>query len=125
MLYGLHHVQLAIPAGGEPAARAFYGGLLGLDEVTKPAHLASRGGAWFERGPVRVHLGVEDPFRPARKAHPAFLVSDLPALRVKLDAAGHYYLPDGELPGYDRIFTDDPFGNRIELLGPARDRKHL
>ncbi len=125
MLYGLHHVQLAMPEGGEPEARAFYSVLLGLDEVAKPPHLAKRGGAWFGRGTVQVHLGVETPFSPARKAHPAFLVSDLPALCARFDAADHAYRPDGDLPGYDRIYTDDPFGNRIELLEPARNRALL
>jgi len=125
MLYGLHHVQLAMPARGEPAARDFYGRLLGLDEVAKPADLAARGGAWFERGAVRIHLGIEEPFRPARKAHPAFLVSDLTALCARLEEAGHTPRPDDALPGYDRVFVDDPFGNRIELLEPARDRAFL
>ncbi len=125
MLYGVHHVQLAIPAASEDAARAFYAGLLGLDEVAKPPPLAKRGGVWFERGSVRLHLGVEAPFHPARKAHPAFLVSDLPALCARFDAAGQNYRSDADLPGYDRIFTEDPFGNRIELLEPARDRALL
>lgn len=119
MLCALHHVQLAMPAGREPEARGFYSGLLGLDEVPKPPVLARRGGVWFERGPVRVHLGVDDPFRPARKAHPAFLVSDLPALCARFDAAGQDYRHDAALPGHDRIYTDDPFGNRIELLEVA------
>lgn len=119
MLQALHHVQLAMPEGGEPEARRFYGDLLGLDEVAKPPTLAPRGGVWFERGAVRVHLGVETPFRPARKAHPAFVVSDLAALLGRFDAAGQGYRPDDALPGFARVFTDDPFGNRIELLGPA------
>ncbi|HCQ67494.1 MAG TPA: glyoxalase [Rhodobacteraceae bacterium] len=125
MLNELHHVQLAMPKGGEPEARDFYADLLGLDEVPKPPDLARRGGVWFERGPVRVHLGIEEPFRPARKAHPAFLVSDLAALRARFDAVGQSYRTDGALPGYDRIYTDDPFGNRIELLEPARGRAAL
>jgi len=125
MLNELHHVQLAMPKGGEPEARDFYADLLGLDEVPKPPDLARRGGVWFERGPVRVHLGIEEPFRPARKAHPAFLVGDLAALRARFDAAGQSYRTDGALPGYDRIYTDDPFGNRIELLEPARGRAAL
>lgn len=125
MLTSLHHVQLAMPAGGEAQARGFYAGLLGLPEVAKPPRLAGRGGAWFERGPVRVHLGTEDPFQPARKAHPAFVVGDLAALCARFDAAGHSYRPDdrpdGTLPDHDRIFTEDPFGNRIELMQPARN----
>ena len=114
----LDHIQLAMPAGREAEARAFYAGLFGLAEVEKPAALAQRGGCWFERGLVKVHLGVEPEFRPARKAHPAFLVEDLPALVASLAAAGHPALPDLELPGYDRVYGDDPFGNRIELMQP-------
>lgn len=119
-IVGLDHVQLAIPAGGEPAARLFYGGLLGLDEVPKPPHLAARGGCWFERGAVKLHLGVDPDFRPARKAHLALLVDDLRALSGRLEAAGHAVRTDEPLDGYDRIFVDDPFGNRIELLEPRR-----
>jgi catechol 2,3-dioxygenase-like lactoylglutathione lyase family enzyme len=114
----LHHVQLAMPAGGEPRAREFYQGLLGIPEVPKPTAMAARGGCWFERGELRVHLGIEADFRPARKAHPAFVVSDLAALTARLRAASHACREDGELGGYDRIFVDDPFGNRIELLEP-------
>jgi catechol 2,3-dioxygenase-like lactoylglutathione lyase family enzyme len=112
----LHHVQLAMPPGGEARAREFYQGLLGIPEVPKPPQPARRGGCWFERGPVRVHLGVEDEFRPARKAHPAFIVRDLPALAARLVAAGHECRADQELPGYRRVFVADPFGNRVELL---------
>ena len=116
---GLDHVQLAMPAGREAEARAFYGGLLGLCEVEKPPRLAERGGCWFERGELKVHLGVEEAFRPARKAHPAFLVEGLPALAQQLERAGHPVMADRELPGYDRVFVDDPFGNRIELMQRA------
>ncbi len=125
MLYALKHVQLAMPAGREPEARNFYVRLFGLEEVPKPPDLARRGGTWFAPGSVRVHLGIEDPVRPARKAHPAFLVEDLAALRARFNAAGHDYRSDGALPGHDLIFTDDPFGNRIELLEPARARAFL
>lgn len=125
MLLDLHHVQLAMPRGREPEARAFYAGLLGLEEVPKPPRLTARGGAWFERGAVRVHLGIEEPFRPARKAHPAFVVQDLAALCARFDAAGHRYRADDALPDHDRIFTEDPFGNRIELMHPASDRQIL
>jgi catechol 2,3-dioxygenase-like lactoylglutathione lyase family enzyme len=115
----LDHVQLAMPAGGEDRARAFYAALLGLAEVPKPAHLAVRGGCWFERGTVKVHLGVEPEFRPARKAHPAFLVEDLRSLAASLNAAG-FATRDGEpLEGYRRIDVNDPFGNRIELMEPT------
>jgi catechol 2,3-dioxygenase-like lactoylglutathione lyase family enzyme len=115
----LHHVQLAMPRGGEARAREFYQGLLGLPEVPKPAALAARGGCWFERGPVRVHLGVEGEFRPARKAHPAFIVRNLPALAARLAAAGYACRADDEFQGYQRVFVADPFGNRVELLEPA------
>lgn len=116
---GLHHVQLAMPAGREAEARAFYTGLLGIPEVPKPARLARRGGAWFEDGSVKVHLGVEAEFRPARKAHPGLLVRDLPALVARLRDAGHAVVDDEPLEGYDRVYVDDPFGNRLELLEPT------
>jgi catechol 2,3-dioxygenase-like lactoylglutathione lyase family enzyme len=116
---GLHHVQLAMPAGREAEARTFYAGLLGIPEVPKPANLAARGGCWFERGAVRIHLGVEADFRPARKAHPALLVSELEALCARLRAAGCRLKDDEPLEGFVRTFVDDPFGNRIELLQAA------
>ena len=108
MITGLHHVQLAAPAGSEPLLREFYGGVLGLQEVPKPPDLAKRGGVWFRGEGVEVHLGIEDDFRPARKAHPAFLVDDLDAFGTET--------PDDLLPGYRRIYLTDPVGNRIELL---------
>jgi catechol 2,3-dioxygenase-like lactoylglutathione lyase family enzyme len=113
---GIDHVQLAMPPGGEDAARAFYAGLLGVPEVPKPMPLAARGGCWFEAGAVRLHLGVEADFRPTRKAHPALLVADYAALAARLAAAGHPVRADDELPGVTRGFVDDPFGNRIELI---------
>jgi catechol 2,3-dioxygenase-like lactoylglutathione lyase family enzyme len=119
LVNAIDHVQLAMPAGGEDKARAFYSGLLGVPEVPKPANLAKRGGCWFERGDLKIHLGVEADFRPARKAHPAFLVDDLPALTRILRSAGHEPKTDEPLEGYDRIYVDDPFGNRIELLQPS------
>lgn len=114
----LDHVQLAMPAGEEAQARAFYEGLLGIPEVAKPANLAKRGGCWFQRGDLRIHLGVEKDFSPARKAHPAFCVDDLSGMVAVLRSAGHAVKTDEPLEGYDRIFTDDPFGNRIELMQP-------
>jgi catechol 2,3-dioxygenase-like lactoylglutathione lyase family enzyme len=117
-LLGIHHVQLAIPEGGEDRARAFYAGLLGLAEVAKPPELAHRGGAWFESGGVRVHLGVERGFRPAKKAHPALLVRGLGDLAGRLRAAGVEVVDDVLLPGYDRVYVSDPFGNRLELVEP-------
>jgi catechol 2,3-dioxygenase-like lactoylglutathione lyase family enzyme len=109
----IDHVQLAMPPGGEEAARAFYVDVLGLDEVPKPAALAGRGGCWFERGSARVHLGVEAAFRPARKAHPALLVGDLATF---VDAAGLAFEWADDVPGMVHGYLDDPFGNRIELI---------
>jgi catechol 2,3-dioxygenase-like lactoylglutathione lyase family enzyme len=116
----LDHVQLAMPAGREADARAFYQDILGIPEIAKPPVLARRGGCWFERGTLKIHLGVEAEFRPARKAHPALIVEDLPALKAELAAAGcALRADDAPLAGYDRIFVDDPFGNRIELMEPV------
>jgi len=114
----IQHVQLAMPAGGEAEAVAFYEALLGLPHVPKPPHLAARGGCWFEGDGVKVHLGVEAGFRPARKAHPALVVDGLRHLVARLAAAGVKVLDDEPLPGYDRVYVDDPFGNRIELMEP-------
>lgn len=115
----LDHVQLAMPAGREPEAVAFYEGLLGIAQVAKPPHLAARGGCWFEDGQVKVHLGVDPAFRPARKAHPALRVSRLAVLVDTLRDAGVAIVDDEPLAGHDRVYVDDPFGNRIELLEPA------
>lgn len=113
---GLDHVQVAIPRGGEDLARGFYGELLGMDEVAKPPALAVRGGCWFTSGEAVLHLGVEEPFAPAQKAHPAFLVTDLDDLQDRLAAQGHDCVrADGEIPGVRRFHTFDPFGNRIEF----------
>jgi catechol 2,3-dioxygenase-like lactoylglutathione lyase family enzyme len=117
-ILALDHVQLAMPVGGEAEARRFYEGVLGLTEVAKPAHLAQRGGCWFEQGAVRIHLGVEADFRPAKKAHPALVVDGLETLGAKLAAAGFSVRPGDYLEGYDRVDVDDPFGNRIELMRP-------
>jgi catechol 2,3-dioxygenase-like lactoylglutathione lyase family enzyme len=105
-----------MPAGGEDLARNFYAGILGISETPKPAHLAQRGGCWFERGDLKIHLGVEADFRPARKAHLALLVTELSLLQEKLEAAGFIPKEDEPLAGYHRIYVDDPFGNRIELM---------
>jgi catechol 2,3-dioxygenase-like lactoylglutathione lyase family enzyme len=112
----IDHVQLAMPAGEEERARAFYTGTLGLPEVPKPPHLAARGGCWFESDTVKIHLGVDREFRPARKAHPALLVEGLPKLIERLRAGGYALVDDDPLEGYDRIYVDDPFGNRLELM---------
>lgn len=112
----IDHVQLAMPQGQEDEARSFYGELLEMSEVPKPGEMAKRGGAWFEVGTVKVHLGVEENFRAAKKAHPAFLVSDIDALAHRLAAAGHATHFDTELPGIKRFFAYDPFGNRLEFM---------
>jgi catechol 2,3-dioxygenase-like lactoylglutathione lyase family enzyme len=114
----IDHVQLAMPAGREDEATAFYEGLLGIPRVPKPAHLAARGGCWFEAGDLKVHLGVEADFRAASKAHPAFVVGDVRTLARELAAAGCEVVEDEPLEGHDRVFVADPFGNRIELLQP-------
>ena len=115
----IDHVQLAMPAGGENAARDFYGRLLGIDEVPKPLELQKRGGVWFESGAVKIHLGVDPDFRPARKAHPGLIVEDLRALVVILRDAGIRVTEDATaFDGY-HVYVDDPFGNRVELMEPA------
>ena len=115
-IVGIEHVQLAMPAGGEDAARGFYSGLLGLPERAKPERQAARGGCWFEGPGVKVHLGVDADFRAAKKAHPALLVDDLAALMIALAAAGVETVPDEPADGRARCFVSDPFGNRIELM---------
>jgi catechol 2,3-dioxygenase-like lactoylglutathione lyase family enzyme len=116
---GLHHTQLACPRGSEDHLRAFYGGILGMAEVAKPPELASRGGVWFRSGSAELHLGVEEPFVAARKAHPGLVVDDLDGMVSRLAAAGALVQHDGALPGFRRIYTADPVGNRIELLQPV------
>ena len=117
-IVAIEHVQLAMPAGQEAAARRFYAEALGIPEQPKPPALAARGGCWFERGALKLHLGVDSDFRPARKAHAALLVEDLPALRAKLEAAGIATREDEPLEGFARFYADDPFGNRLEFLEP-------
>jgi catechol 2,3-dioxygenase-like lactoylglutathione lyase family enzyme len=116
----IDHVQLAMPAGREDDARRFYVDLFGIPEVVKPPQLSVRGGCWFEDGDLKIHLGVEGDFRPARKAHPALLVDDLESLVAGLRAAGCTVRDDEPLEGYERVYVDDPFGNRIELMEPHR-----
>jgi len=118
-LLRIDHVQLAMPEGREDEARRFYRDLLGIPEVPKPPELAARGGAWFERDGLKVHLGVDKAFTPARKAHPAFIVADLQALIARLAAAAVPVRDDEPLDGYLRVYVDDPFGNRLELLEPS------
>jgi ubiquinone/menaquinone biosynthesis C-methylase UbiE/catechol 2,3-dioxygenase-like lactoylglutathione lyase family enzyme len=116
--HGLDHVQLTIPAGGEDQNRAFYCDVLGLTETPKPAALAARGGLWLRCGAQGLHFGVETPFTPQRKGHPALLVDDLAALRQRLSAAGIAIHEDTPIPGVERLFVFDPFGNRLEFVAP-------
>src|SRR4051794_2643485 len=115
----IDHVQLSMPAGGEDAARAFYGGILALREVEKPAELAGRGGCWFANDQIAIHLGVESEFRPLAKAHPALLVGDLAAARAALEAAGVATEDDDSGLAVRRCYVRDPFGNRLELVDAA------
>jgi len=115
-LVRLDHVQLAMPAGHEDEAAAFYEGLLGLRRVQKPPRLEARGGCWFEDGDVVVHLGVDPRFAPATKAHPAFLVEGLDELCGRLEDSGVAVTFDHELPGVRRCYVADPFANRLELI---------
>ena len=121
---GLHHVQVAAPPGCEEAARAFYGGLLGLPEIEKPPLLAVRGGCWFGLGAAELHVGVEEPFRPAAKAHPAFLVEPagtIDDLVSALAGAGVEvrWADEAEIPGQRRFHVSDPWGNRLESIASA------
>ena len=118
MLTGLHHVQLAMPMGQENRAGAFYQDVLEMNIEPKPSALAKRGGIWFRKGLVRLHLGVETPFRPARKAHPAFQIDGLNELAQRLKAVSFPVTWDTDLDGYRRFYSEDPFGNRIEFLEP-------
>jgi catechol 2,3-dioxygenase-like lactoylglutathione lyase family enzyme len=123
----IDHVQLAMPAGEEQRARAFYGGLLGMMEIAKPSELAKRGGCWFTSGAVQIHLGVEADFRPAKKAHPALRCLDYEGLTGRLRDAGVKVNDDENIPGVRRCHVLDPFGNRIELIceSSGQDRANL
>ncbi len=116
----IHHVQLAMPAAREWDARVFYGELLGIPERQKPESLAQKGGVWFEAGALKIHLGIEDDFRPAKKAHPCLEVSDIAAMAVRLEEAGIEVERGVTAEGIDRFYADDPFGNRIEFVGISR-----
>lgn len=115
-IVALDHIQLTMPKGKEREARAYYQDILGIPEVQKPESLAGRGGVWFEDGQVKIHLGVEDDFRPAKKAHPGLLVSDLEQLSATLVGKGYDVTSDCSLPGVKRVFSFDPFGNRMEFI---------
>lgn len=115
---GLHHVQLAAPVGSEERVRWFYGTVLGLAEVAKPPVLAARGGAWFRSPYVELHVGMEEDFRPARRAHPGLLVDDLPAFAAHLESHGVHVEWDDNFPGFRRCYVHDPHGNRLELMEP-------
>jgi catechol 2,3-dioxygenase-like lactoylglutathione lyase family enzyme len=116
-ILSIDHIQLAMPIGEEDLARAFYVNVLGFVEAPKPPELAKRGGAWFESKHVRLHLGVELDFHPARKAHPAFIVDDLDAVIAKVEKAScETDTSQPPLDGYRRAHVFDPFGNRIELM---------
>ncbi len=112
----LDHVQIAIPAGGEDAARAYYGDIVGLSEVAKPAELAGRGGCWFQLGAHQLHMGVDPDFRAAKKAHIAIAVDDLASLAAAMVDAGRLVISDNPVDGRQRFFSEDPFGNRIEFM---------
>ncbi len=112
---GLEHVQISVTPRGEEQARAFYGGLLEMPEIEKPPSLAGRGGVWFGCGSQQLHCGVEDPIAASRR-HPGLLVSDLSGLATRLSASGFPIYSEPEIPGYRRLFTEDPFGNRLELM---------
>jgi catechol 2,3-dioxygenase-like lactoylglutathione lyase family enzyme len=116
--YGLHHVQLALPPGGEDACREFYVGVLGLTEVEKPPVLAARGGLWVRADGLELHLGVEADFRPQRKAHPGIVVADLDSLAERLQRHGSPVTWDDAFPGMRRFYSEDAFGNRLEFLQP-------
>jgi len=122
LLSGLHHVQVAAPPGCEDAARRFFGDLLGLEELPKPESLAGRGGVWFRVGAQELHVGVEADFSPARKAHPAFAVADVEALRARLEMAGVATEDAPAIPGLSRFYVADPWGNRVELTAQPSAR---
>lgn len=115
-ILNIDHVQLAIPRGSEDRARSFYRDVLGMKEIAKPEPLAKRGGCWFASGEAQVHLGVEEDFRPAKKAHPALVVEGLDDVLARCEAAGLPSKPDAEIDGRRRFHVFDPFGNRLELI---------
>jgi catechol 2,3-dioxygenase-like lactoylglutathione lyase family enzyme len=117
-LIGLPHVQLAMPPDEEQAAIDFYEGVLGLEQVPKPPELSDRSGVWFRSGDLQVHLGVEEGFHPAMKAHPAFLVENLERMRARVEMSGYKVIDSDQFSGFRRVHVRDPFGNRLELIEP-------
>lgn len=122
MITAVDHVQLAAPPGSEGELRAYYIGVLGMTELTKPPVLAARGGCWFAAGGAAVHLGIEEDFRPARKAHPGLRVTGIHAFAKRLQAHGAPVVWDYDLPGHERFYSQDPVGNRLEFLEPLAVR---
>jgi catechol 2,3-dioxygenase-like lactoylglutathione lyase family enzyme len=116
MLAAVDHVQLAAPPGSEDALRSYYVDILGMTEIAKPPVLAARGGCWFEAGAVRLHLGIEEDFRPSAKAHPGLRVTGIEAYAARLAARGAKVTWDTDLPGHRRFYSADPVGNRLEFL---------
>ena len=112
----IDHIQLAAPKGSEETARKFFKNILGFDEVEKPEELKKRGGVWFEFGNYQIHIGIEEPFYPAKKAHPAFEIENIEELKKHLVSNGIDVIEDDKLPGAKRFYISDPFGNRMELL---------
>ncbi|GGN62677.1 glyoxalase [Streptomyces albiflavescens] len=119
MLAAVDHVQLAAPPGSEDRLRRYYVEVLGMSEMPKPPPLAARGGCWFRAGAVQLHLGIEDDFRPAKKAHPGLRVTGIEAYAARLAAHGALVTWDGDLPGHRRFYSEDPVGNRLEFLEPV------
>jgi len=117
----LDHIQLTMPEGKEAQARAFWGGLLGLAEIKKPKSLKARGGCWFQLDGAELHIGVEEPFFPAQKAHPCFVITNLASLRALLSGADFPVAEDAPITGRQRFFSKDPFGNRLEFIEFTRE----
>ncbi len=115
----MDHVQLAAPPGSEDLLRAYYADVLGMTEIPKPPVLAARGGCWFQAGAVQLHLGIEQGFRPAKKAHPGLRVTDIEGYAARLVARGAPVTWDDNLPGHRRFYSEDPVGNRLEFLEPV------
>ncbi|MFI6371316.1 glyoxalase [Streptomyces sp. NPDC050546] len=120
MITALDHVQLAAPRGSEERLRAYYVDVLGMTEIPKPPVLARRGGCWFRAGAVLLHIGIEEDFRAARKAHPGLRVTDIESCAARLEAGGAPVIWDHVLPGHKRFYSQDPVGNRLEFLEPAQ-----